>query len=93
MCLGVENTNDWISITSETNGIANGSVGYAVLANTNSIQREATFFIGGAGYLVRQDGAPCTYDLSPTSRLHPAVAQTGVVTVITLEGCTWNIVI
>lgn len=44
----------------------------------------ANFIPGGSG------GSSCTYAISPTGQSFPATGGTGIITVTTQSGCTWN---
>ena len=50
----------WITISAGATGSGNGSVTYAVAANTGTTSRTGTLTIGGNTFTVTQAGAPCT---------------------------------
>ena len=50
------NTNDWIVITSETNGTGSTAVTYAIETNTNAFSRAGTIRIANRSHLVVQTG-------------------------------------
>jgi hypothetical protein len=47
-------TANWISITSDDNGIGSGSITYSVAANTTGVARVGTITIGGRAFSVKQ---------------------------------------
>ena len=62
---------DWISITSGSSGIGNGTVTYTVSANTTGSPRTATITVAGQSHTVTQEPpAPggCVDSLSPPSQ-------------------------
>ena len=84
--------NDWVTITSATNGSGNGRVFYSISANTNAFTRDGKIQIGNQYFTISQSGgAPhCSYSLSPGSRAHGAGADTGAVAVTTPSDCSWS---
>jgi hypothetical protein len=87
----VSNSNAWLTITSGTNGSGSGTVTYATTTNGSGLSRSGAVIIAGRAYTVTQDGAPCTYSLSPTARSHGSGAETSTVSVATLTGCAWAV--
>src|SRR5262249_27060435 len=55
----------WLRITGGASGNGNGSVNYSVDANTSTSPRSGTLTVAGRTFTVTQDGAPCTYSISP----------------------------
>ena len=94
MCAGsawsVNNTNDWITITSANSGTGNGAVAYAVAANDSTMARTGVVLIGSEVFTLLQSGTPCAYALSPSGRTHSSASETGLVNVTTLAGCAWT---
>ena len=79
----------WLTVTSGGSGTGNGTVGYAVTANTGAA-RTASLTIGGRQFSVQQAAPGCTVSLSPTSiALTPGIAFRGI-TVTAGAGCTWT---
>jgi len=80
----------WVTITSESSGIGDGTVAYTVSPNTG-VSRTATITIASQTHTVSQEPAPCTYDISPTSR---ALASTGgsydVAVTASQSYCAWS---
>jgi hypothetical protein len=88
----VSNNCDWMTITSSTNGLGNGTVSYSVEANLNHPTRTNVVIIGDQPFTVTQSGVDCTYKLSPTNRPHGYGATTGMVSMTTAGGCPWTVV-
>jgi hypothetical protein len=88
----VVNTNTWITITSATNGVGNGTVNYTVAANPSLIARTGVVVIAQQFFTMQQQGVPCTYSISPTSRTHGYGAASNTVGVTTSSGCTWTVI-
>jgi hypothetical protein len=83
----------WLTVTSGTSGAGNGSVGFAVTANTGPV-RVATLTIGGQAFTVTQAAAPavivCVYELRPPRQTVPNSGGTGTFDVIVAAGCSWT---
>src|SRR5688572_8224296 len=94
-CAWTAASNDqWITVTSGANGNGNGTVGYAVAANTGAA-RNATLTIAGHTFTVTQAASTpsCTYSINPTSSNVAAGAGAGPsVTVTATAGCNWTAV-
>src|SRR5207247_2172128 len=59
-------------------------------ANPRTVPRTGQVIIAEQSFTISQAGLPCQYALSPTNGLHGFQAETGMVTVITLDGCSWT---
>src|SRR5581483_3609702 len=80
----------WITITSGASGSGNGTVSYAVAANTGASSRAGTLTVAGQTFTVTQSGGSnCTFTLSPTSQNFGASGGSGSVNVTTQGGCNW----
>ncbi len=80
----VQDVPSWITITSASSFTGNGTVSYAVTANTNSNSRTATLDIAGRNYTVSQGGPDLT---SPTvSFSTPSSSATITSVVVTVTG-------
>lgn len=79
----------WLTITRGTSGSGSGTVRYSVSANTGS-SRTGHMKIAGMVFTVVQDGAACSYAISPSSIQAPASGATGSVKVTTSAGCGWS---
>ncbi len=79
----------WLTVTSGGSGTGNGTIGYAMTANTGAA-RTASLTIGGRQFSVQQAAPGCSVSLSPTSiALTPGIAFKGI-TVTAGAGCTWT---
>ncbi|HMF58647.1 MAG TPA: S8 family serine peptidase [Pyrinomonadaceae bacterium] len=86
----------WIGVTQGSSGSGNGSVNFAVEANSSFPARTGTIMIAGQTFTVTQD-SDCTYSLTPTSQTFPAVSQTqapavGIISVSAGSSCIWSAV-
>lgn len=89
----VVNTNPWITILSAASGVGNGTVSYALSANTVSANdRVGTVVIGGQLSQIIQHGIGCGYKLSPTNRSHGFGSTTGMVSITAGPTCSWALV-
>jgi hypothetical protein len=80
----------WITVSSGTSGSGNGSVVYAVAANTSTASRTGTLMIAGKTVTVTQAGVGCNFTVTPVSF---TVAKSGgsySATVTTTSGCNWT---
>jgi uncharacterized repeat protein (TIGR01451 family) len=80
----------WITITSGSSGSGNGTVFYSVAANGNVSQRTGTMTVAGLTLTVTQDGATCSYIVSPTSRSHGSAATSDFISVSSPSFCSWT---
>jgi hypothetical protein len=78
----------WLSISSGGSGSGNGTVNYAVAANTTTSSRNGTLTIGGQTLTVSQAG--CSYTISPTTESSPAAGEAATATVSTTSSCPWT---
>ncbi len=85
----VMNTNNWITLVSDPDGIGGGTVAYQVDANPNPMDRTGLVVIADQVFTLKQRAVVCTYDISPTNRVHGFGAATGTVIVSTSSGCDW----
>ena len=88
----VSNNTGWLTVTSGSSGSGDGSVGFSASANASSNPRTGRLTIGGQTFTVTQDGAPCTYSISPTSHSIAAGSATGSTDVTAPDGCGWSAV-
>lgn len=86
----VVNSNSWVTILSGGSGAGNGTVTYAVAANSSLSPRAGNLVVDGQVYAVMQDGFVCSFRLSPTNRTHGFAATTNTVNVITTTNCAWT---
>ncbi len=90
----VFSSNSWISILSAPNGTGNGSVTYAVAANSTAAGRTGLVQIANQVFLVTQAGdlSTCTISILPTNRIHGYGSATSTVAVTTQTSCPWSVV-
>ena len=81
----------WISVTYGATGSGNGTVGYAVAANSGSA-RSGTIAIADKVFTAAQDAQSCSYSLSPTTMSFAEGGGTGSFAVAVGTGCTWTAV-
>ncbi len=81
----------WVTF-STTNGTGNGTVGYTVAANTNTISRSTTLTVAGLPFSLTQSGAVCSYSINPSSLNVSATNGQSTVTVAAGTGCAWTAV-
>jgi len=88
----VENAS-WLHVTAGSSGNANGTVAFAVDANTAPTPRSGTLTIAGKTFTVTQDAAAaCTYAISPAKATFPQGGGGANVTVTAPAGCGWTAV-
>jgi len=85
-------SNGWITFTTSTSGVGNGSVGYSVTNNPSSIGRTGSVLIVDQAFTVTQNGAPCSYSISPTTRNHGYTGTTNSSITLTVAlDCPWTV--
>ena len=82
----------WISVTAGSTGSGNGTVSYAVDANTATASRTGTIAVAGETITVTQAGQACSYIVSPTSVSSSAAGGAQSATVTAAAGCSWTAV-
>ena len=89
----VTNPNPWIIIQSGASGASTGTVTYAVVANTTINSRTGLVTIADQTFSVSQDGLPCNYSVTPTTRNHGSagISNNPSFTVSSLTGCVWSV--
>jgi len=88
----VRSNDPWITVTSDSNGVGNGSFTYSVAANTGGA-RTGTLTVGNRTFTVTQAAftAPaCNYSISATSQNAAAAGGSGSVNVTTTSTCAWT---
>ena len=86
----VQNTNTWIRFTSATNGTGSASIYYTVTNNPSSVGRTGVVMIANQMFTLVQDGAPCSFTLTPPSVTYGFPGQTNSISIATLTGCVWT---
>ncbi len=87
----------WITITSASTGIGNGSINYSVPEKLSAGSRTGTITIAGEIFTVTQEGTllvpPCTFSITPTNQAFAFAGSTGSVAVTATPGsCDWSAV-
>ena len=86
------NATSFLSVTSGASGSGNGTVNYAVAANTTTSQRNGTLTVAGQTFTATQSAMSCTYAISPTSQNLSSDALRYSVNVTAPSGCAWTAV-
>ncbi len=89
------NTNDWISITTQSAGTnSGGTFGYSVAPNPNSSPRTGIMTVWDQAFTVFQNATPCSngYAILPTSASPGPEAETNTVQVTAVGGCPWSVI-
>jgi len=83
---------EWVSITSDNNGSGNGTVSYAITANSDTQARSGTLTIAGQTIQLEQAAASvCTYTVTPNSEQFTAQGGDGNVSITASNpSCTWR---
>ncbi len=79
----------WMTITSGGSGNGNGTLIYFIAANDTASSRSGNLVIAGQLFTVLEDGASCSYSVSPASQSFGAFGGTGSVAVTAIAGCGW----
>jgi len=77
---------DWITITSQNNGVVN----YSVAANPTTQSRKGALTISDKTFTVEQSALDCTYSLSATNKTHAYNAESNTINVTAPAGCAWT---
>jgi len=80
----------WLTITSGSGGIGNGTVSYSVAINNTGSPRTGTLTVAGVTFTVNQSNISCQYSISPTSISFGSDGGSGSVAVTTQGGCQWK---
>lgn len=83
-----QSNNSWITITSASSSLGNGTVNFSVAANTGNA-RSGTITIAGKTFTVNQ-ATGCLFSLSATSVNFSPLGGNASVNVTTGAGCTWT---
>ena len=83
---------DWIAVLSGASGTGNGTVRYAVAANSSTETRVGSITIGGEAVGILQAGVPCTVSLAASRASFPAAGGAGSVEVLASGECAWTAV-
>jgi hypothetical protein len=86
------NNDGWIAITSGNTGSGSGAVNYLVSPQSSAIPRIGIISVAGKTFTINQDGATCSYSISPSSKNFGGSGGTGAIDVSAPDGCSWNAV-
>lgn len=88
---GATSNAPWLTITAGSNGTGNGTVTYAVAANTGAA-RTGTMTVANQTFTVNQAAVACTFSINPTSANQPAGATANQTVAVTanLPTCAWT---
>lgn len=78
----------WISITSATSGMGDGSISWSAAANPTTSTRTGSITIGNATFAISQGPGNCTYTINPGSAAFPNTGGNGSFSLST--GCNWT---
>jgi hypothetical protein len=80
----------WITIVSGASGVGSGEISVRVEANAAGDQRSAGVRIAGQTCAIHQEGASCTYTVTPAGASFAATGGVASVAVATREDCRWT---
>jgi hypothetical protein len=84
------NSNGWIQFSSPASGSGSATMNYTVDGNTMPLARTGLVFIADQVFTLVQSAAPCLFELTPASRAHGYVLETGLIAVATSPLCDWT---
>lgn len=87
---GAESNAGWITVTGGHTGAGNGTVTFTASANTATSPRTGTMAIAGRIYTVTQEGASCSYAISPSTHTAAASGGNGTISITAQAGCGWT---
>lgn len=87
----VQNPNTWITLTSAAGGSGDGTLQYLLSPHTGFLARTGLVTVAGLTLTIVQLPVPCSFALSPTSRVHNAISEFTTVDVSGPAGCDWTI--
>jgi hypothetical protein len=71
-------------------GNGDGALYYTVAPNDTAIPRSGTIIVAGQSFTVTEDGAPCSYSMSPPDQSFGVAGGSGSVAVSVVPGCDWT---
>ncbi len=84
-------TAGWITLTSGNSGKGNGTVSYAVAANTATAARAGSITVAGATLAITQAAASASYSLKPASASLPASGGSGSIAIsVSPSNASWT---
>jgi Putative binding domain, N-terminal/Viral BACON domain len=80
----------WITGLTPASGQGSGQLQMRVAANPNTSARQGDIVVNGERAHIRQDAAPCSFELSAVEQTISASGGTGTITVTTAATCAWT---
>ena len=80
----------WITGLTPSSGQGSAQLQMQVAANPSGTARQGDIIVNGERGRIRQDAAPCAFELSATDQTIPAAGGTGRITVTAVAGCAWS---
>src|SRR5262245_36623322 len=80
----------WITGVAPSSGQGSGELRTQVAANPDASARQGDIVVNGERAPIRQDAAPCRFELSATEQTIAAEGGNSGIAVTTASGCTWS---
>jgi hypothetical protein len=80
----------WITSLAPTSGQGSGQLQMQIAANPDAAVRQGDVVVNRERARIRQDAAPCRFELSTTEQTVPAAGGSGGITVTAASGCGWR---
>lgn len=81
---------NWITGMTPASGQGTAQLRIDVAANPDATARQGDILVNGERARIRQDAAPCRFDLSSTEQSFASSGGSGKVSITALAGCTWS---
>ena len=80
----------WITGLTPSSGQGSAQLQMQIAANPAGTARQSDIVVNSERARIRQDAAPCAFELSATEQTIPAAGGTGRITVTATAGCAWS---
>jgi Viral BACON domain/Putative binding domain, N-terminal len=80
----------WITGLTPSSGQGSAQLQMQIAANPGGTARQGDIIVNGERARIRQDAAPCLFELSATEQTIPAAGGTLRITVTAAAGCAWS---
>ena len=80
----------WITGLTPSSGQGSAQLQMQIAANPAGTARQGDIVVNSERTRIRQDAAPCAFELSATEQTIPAAGGTGRITVTATAGCAWS---
>ena len=80
----------WITGLTPSSGQGSAQLQMQIAANPAATARQGDIVVNSERARIRQDAAPCAFELSATEQTIPAAGGTGRITVTASAGCAWS---